>query len=159
MACWNSPATKDVSVHDRDKFISLLQNCDQYSARLSNSYIVQLQHITYSKGRRDVKHHFIHLSCHPSILSWSVYSDRKWLTLSGGPVTCRVNQQPPMHQLAVLSTGWVAFFHSAPDGVHHNWFLFVANHCTFFFFFFFCSWPFFLDLTSHIATLLTFLPS
>jgi len=46
MACWNSPATKDVSVHDRDKFISVLQNCDQYSARLSNSYIVQLQHIS-----------------------------------------------------------------------------------------------------------------
>ncbi len=29
----------------------------------------------------------------------------------------------------------------------------------FFFFSFFCSWPFILDLTSHIATLLTFLPS
>jgi hypothetical protein len=27
------------------------------------------------------------------------------------------------------------------------------------FFLFFCSWLFFLDLTSHIATLLTFLPS
>jgi hypothetical protein len=25
-----------------------------------------------------------------------------------------------MHQLAVLSTGWVAFFHLAPDGAHHS---------------------------------------
>jgi hypothetical protein len=29
----------------------------------------------------------------------------------------------------------------------------------YFFFFFFCSWPFFLDLTSHVTTLLTFLAS
>jgi len=61
-----------------------------------------------------------------------------------------------MHQLAVLSTGWVAFFHSAPDGVHLNPFLFVADHCTFFF------WVigrFSLDLTSHITTLLTCLHS
>ncbi len=28
----------------------------------------------------------------------------------------RVNQQPPMHQLAVLSTGWAVFFHSASNG-------------------------------------------
>ncbi len=59
-----------------------------------------------------------------------------------------------MHQLAVLSTGWVAFFHSTPDGVHDSPFLFVADHCIFF-------WVhacFSLDLTSHIATLLTFLP-
>ena len=62
-----------------------------------------------------------------------------------------------MHQLAVLSTGWVAFFHLALDGAHHSRFLFAADQCTFFFFF--GSWPFFLDLTSHIATLLTFLPS
>jgi hypothetical protein len=41
-----------------------------------------------------------------------------------------------MHQLAVLSTGWVAFFHSAPDGAHHSRYLFAADHCTFFFFFF-----------------------
>ncbi len=39
-----------------------------------------------------------------------------------------------MHQLAVLSTGWVAFFHLAPDGVHDSPFLFAADHCTFFFF-------------------------
>jgi len=49
----------------------------------------------------------------------------------------RVNQQPPMHQLAVLSTGCLAFFHSAPDGVHRSPFLFAADHCTFFYFFFF----------------------
>jgi hypothetical protein len=42
----------------------------------------------------------------------------------------RVNQQPPMHQLAILSSGWAAFFHSTPDGVHHNLFLFPANHYT-----------------------------
>ncbi len=47
----------------------------------------------------------------------------------------RVNQQPPMHQLAVLSTGCLAFFHSAPDGVHDSPFLFAADHCTFFFWF------------------------
>jgi len=47
----------------------------------------------------DVKHHFIYLSrhpsvhpsSHPSVLSWSVYSDRKWLTLPGGPVTCSIS--------------------------------------------------------------------
>ncbi len=60
-----------------------------------------------------------------------------------------------MHQLAVLSTGWVAFFHSAPDGVYDSPFLFAADHCTFFFF---VLARFSLDLTSHIATLLTFLP-
>jgi hypothetical protein len=48
----------------------------------------------------------------------------------------RVNQQPPMHQVAVLSTGWAAFFHSAPDGVHHSPFFFAADHYTFFLFFF-----------------------
>jgi hypothetical protein len=45
----------------------------------------------------------------------------------------RVNQHPPMHQLAVLSTGWAAFFHSAPDGVHHSPFIFATDHFTFFF--------------------------
>jgi hypothetical protein len=63
----------------------------------------------------------------------------------------RVNQQPPMPQLAVLSTGWVAFFHSVPDGVHHSRFLFAADHCTFFCLFFICSWPFFLDLTPTLV--------
>ncbi len=54
----------------------------------------------------------------------------------------RMNQQPPMHQLAVLSTGWGAFFHLVLDGVHHSPFLFAVDHYTFFFFFF-GSWPFF----------------
>ncbi len=66
-----------------------------------------------------------------------------------------MNQQPPMHQLAVLSTGWVAFFHSAPDGVHLSPFLFAADHCTFSFF---GSWPFFPgpDLThSYLAHFFT----
>ncbi len=59
----------------------------------------------------------------------------------------RVNQQPPMHQLAVLFTGCLAFFHLAPDGVHRSPFLFAADHCTFFYFFFFVlgrfswTWP------------------
>jgi hypothetical protein len=43
----------------------------------------------------------------------------------------RMNQHPPMHQLAILSTKWVAFFHSAPDGVHHNPFLFAIDHYIF----------------------------
>jgi hypothetical protein len=46
----------------------------------------------------------------------------------------RVNQQPPMHQLAVLSTGWAAYFHLASDGVHHSSFILAADQCTFFFF-------------------------
>ncbi len=45
----------------------------------------------------------------------------------------RVNQQPPMHQLAVLSTGWAAYFHLVSDGVHHSPFIFAADQCTFFF--------------------------
>jgi len=49
----------------------------------------------------------------------------------------RVNQQPPMHQLAVLSTGWAAFFHSAPDGVHHNPFFFWLLIIVFFYFIWF----------------------
>jgi hypothetical protein len=40
----------------------------------------------------------------------------------------KVNQQPPMHQLVILSIGWVAFFHSTPNGVHHSPFLFVVDH-------------------------------
>jgi len=58
----------------------------------------------------------------------------------------RVNQQPPMHQLAVLFTEWAAFFHSAPDGVHHSPFLFAAHHYNFLFYFVcvcVCSWAFF----------------
>ncbi len=47
----------------------------------------------------------------------------------------KVHQQPPMHQLAILSTGCAAFFHSAPDGVHHS---------LFFFLFFVCCWSLYL---------------
>jgi hypothetical protein len=46
----------------------------------------------------------------------------------------RVNQQPPMHQLAVLSTGWVAFFHSVSDGVHHSPFFLLLTHVFLFLF-------------------------
>jgi hypothetical protein len=60
------------------------------------------------------------------------FHDMGWIT----SLRARVNLHPPMHQLAVLSTGWVAFFHLAPDGAHHSRFLFAADHCTFFFFFF-----------------------
>jgi hypothetical protein len=47
----------------------------------------------------------------------------------GPPSSARVNQQPPMHQLAVLSTGWAEFFHSAPDAVHHSPFFFLLCGC------------------------------
>ncbi len=75
-----------------------------------------------------------------------------------------MNQQPLMHQLGVLSTGCLAFFHSAPDGVHHSPFLFAADHCTFFFLFFLIlgrfSGP---DLTHtylvHFPTLISIAPT
>jgi hypothetical protein len=35
----------------------------------------------------------------------------------------RVNQHPPVHQLAVLSIGWAAFLHSVPGPV-------LTQHCT-----------------------------
>jgi hypothetical protein len=54
-----------------------------------------------------------------------------------------------MHQLAVRSTGWVAFFHSVPDGVHHSPFLFAAEHCICLFYFWFVV-VFLMNLTSHI---------
>jgi hypothetical protein len=41
----------------------------------------------------------------------------------------KVNQQLVMHQLAFLSIGWVTFFHSVLDGVHHSPFLLSRNHC------------------------------
>jgi hypothetical protein len=44
-----------------------------------------------------------------------------------------VNQQPPMHQLAVLSTGWTTFFHSMSNGVHHNPFFFPLQTTVFIF--------------------------
>jgi hypothetical protein len=75
----------------------------------------------------------------------------------------RMNQQPPMHQLAVLSTRWVAFFHSAPDGVHHSRFLFAADHCTFFCFFLFLAVFPGPDLTHsynvHFPTLISIAPT
>ncbi len=77
----------------------------------------------------------------------------------------RVNQQPPMYQLAVLSTGCLAFFHLAPDGVHRSPFLFAADHCTFFYFFFFLFLAVFPgpDLTHtypvHFPTLISIAPT
>ncbi len=79
--------------------------------------------------------------------------------------TARVNQHPPMHQLAVLSTGWAVFFHSAPDGVHHSpfFFFFAADHCTSFFFLFFDHFSLGLDLThsylTHLPTLISTAPT
>jgi hypothetical protein len=77
-----------------------------------------------------------------------------------------VNQQPPMHQLAVLSTGWADFFHSVPDGVHHSPFLFGADHCTFYFYFYFLVLGRFSlgpDLThiypAHLPTLISIAPT
>ncbi len=56
-----------------------------------------------------------------------------------------MNQQPPMHQLAILSIEWDVFFHLAPYGVHHSPFFFAINHYTFFNFFLvvghFSPWP------------------
>jgi hypothetical protein len=46
-----------------------------------------------------------------------------------------MNQQPPMHQLAVLATGWAVFFHLVPNGVHHNPFVFLLLTTIFFFLF------------------------
>ncbi len=74
--------------------------------------------------------------------------------------TARVNQQPAMHQLAVLSIGWVAFFHLTSDEVHHSPFLFPVDCCIFIYF---CldSWSFFLgpDLTHSYPTHLPILVS
>jgi hypothetical protein len=52
----------------------------------------------------------------------------EWVLLD----TARVNQQPSMHQLAILSTGWAASFHSMSDGVHHSPFIFAVCSCLFF---------------------------
>ncbi len=70
----------------------------------------------------------------------------------------RVNQQPRMHQLAILSTGWAVLFHSTSDEVHHSPFLSLLIGVFFFFLGLFLV-IFSLDLTSHIATLLTFILS
>jgi hypothetical protein len=70
-------------------------SCSSFNSRVEYlAYVMMILEthiITYSKGRRDVKHHFIHLSRHPSVLSWFVYSDPKWLTLPGGPGTCSIS--------------------------------------------------------------------
>jgi hypothetical protein len=77
----------------------------------------------------------------------------------------RVNQQPPMQQLAVLSTGWAAFFHSAPDGVHHSpFFVLLTIVLLFSFSFFLCGhFPPGLDLTpsypAHFPTLISTAPT
>jgi hypothetical protein len=78
----------------------------------------------------------------------------------------RVNQQPPMHQLAILSTRWAAFFHSVPDGVHQSPFFFwLLTTVLFFFFKFFALRPFFPgpDLTpsyhAHFPTLGSIVPT
>ncbi len=50
------------------------------------------------------RHPSIHLSGHPFVPSWFVYSDgaeKEW------------NQHPLAHQVVVLSMGWVAFLHPA----------------------------------------------
>jgi hypothetical protein len=50
------------------------------------------------------------------------------LAATNAPVGC------PIHWMAT-------FFHSAWDGVHHNPFLFTANHCNFFLGLFGCIFP------------------
>jgi len=47
----------------------------------------------------------------------------------------RMNQQPPVHQLAVLSIGWAIFSHLVSNGIHHNPFFFTINHCIYLFMF------------------------
>ncbi len=69
-----------------------------------------------------------------------------------------------MHQLAILSTGWVAFFHSVLNGVHCNPFLFTTDHYFFFLFgFIFCCFFFRLDFTHsylfHLPTLINIVPT
>ncbi len=77
----------------------------------------------------------------------------------------RLNQQPPMHQLVILSTGWALFYHSALDGVHHSPSFFVADHYIFFFFFFlvFGHFSYGLDLThsypAHFSTFISIAPT
>ncbi len=67
-----------------------------------------------------------------------------WVLVHSSPIMkyynqAKVNQQPPMHQLVVLSTRWATFFHLALDGVHHNPFFLVIDHYTLIYFIFlFC---------------------
>ncbi len=91
-------------------------------------------------------------------------------SLSQLPVTvcahqgwARVNQQPPMHQLAVLSTGWLRFFIWRQMGFITVHFLLADDHCTFFFGF--VLGCFFLgpDLThsylTHLSTFINIVPT
>ncbi len=62
-----------------------------------------------------------------------------------------VNQQPPMHQLAILSTGWAVCCHSASDGVHTVHF-FLLLTTVLFLFFGFLAVPLGPDLTHSYPT-------
>ncbi len=73
-----------------------------------------------------------------------------------------MNHQPLMHQLAVLSIGWVAFFHSKPSAVYHSPLFFAADHCIFIYFWFLAVFPG-PDLThsylAHFPTLISIAPT
>jgi len=108
----------------------------------------------------------------PSTLSGSGYRSAHNIKHTTVPVrtvvrTARVNQQPPMHQLAVMSIGWATFFHSVPDGVHHTPLPFTADHYIYIYIYIYKFFKkkidlffivLFLNLTSHIATLITSYP-
>jgi hypothetical protein len=65
-----------------------------------------------------------------------------------------------MHQLAILSTGWVVFFHSTPDEVHHSPFFLLLTTIPFFLYDRFSPG---LDLTpsypAHFPTLISTAPT
>jgi hypothetical protein len=84
---------------------------------------------------------------HPSILvHWWVLLHFRWGSPNVGPRKCcqlyiwmmklvpcywlaaKMNQQPLMHQLAILSIGWAMLFHFVPNEVHHSPLLFYADH-------------------------------
>jgi hypothetical protein len=68
-----------------------------------------------------------------------------------------------MHQLAVMSSGRAAYFHSMLDGVHHSTFLFAADYYTFFWGFvlgyFFLEPDFTHSYPIHLPTLISFVPT
>jgi hypothetical protein len=70
-----------------------------------------------------------------------------------------------MPKLAVLSTGWAAFFHSTSNEVHHSLFLllFLVDHCTFFLGFvldyFFPGPDFTHRYPTHLPTIIRILPT
>jgi hypothetical protein len=74
-----------------------------------------------------------------------------------------MNQQPPMHQLAILSIRWVVFFHLVLDGLHHNPFFFAIDHCIYFFGFVLGYFFLGLNLThsyaTHLPTLISIVPT